>query len=64
MLRFWLRTTCGALSGYWSGMRSTTTLTLPLLASHGTEDSPLKVTVADPVYPLESPMIATARRCR
>ena len=46
---FWLSTTCGALSGAWSGMRSTTTLTLPLLASHGTADTPLKVTDAAPV---------------
>ena len=40
-LTFWFSTTCGALSGYWSGIRSTVTLTLPLLASHGTEARPL-----------------------
>src|SRR5689334_10705753 len=61
-LMFWLRTTCGELSGYWSGMRSTTTLTLPLLASQDdTDESPLNVTVAEPVYPLLSPITATAR---
>jgi hypothetical protein len=37
------------------------TLTLPLLASHGTEPSPVNVTDAAPVYPLLSPMMATAR---
>ena len=61
LLMFWLRTTWGAESGDWSGIRSTTTLTLPPLDSHGTDDNPLKVTVAAPVYPLESPRMATAR---
>src|SRR5690242_19065345 len=60
-VRVWLRTTCGALSGAWSGIRSTTTLTVPPPASHDTDDSPLNVTVAAPVYPLLSPMTATAR---
>ena len=60
-LTFWFSTTCGALSGYWSGIRSTVTLTLPLLASHGTEARPLYVTDAAPVYPLSSPMMATER---
>src|ERR1017187_7406756 len=63
VLMVWFRTTCGELSGYWSGMRSTTTLTLPLLASQGTEPSPLNVTDAEPVKPLESPMMATALFC-
>ena len=61
VLMFWLSTTCGALSGYWSGIRSTTTLTLPLLVSQGTEENPLYVTDAAPVYPLSSPMMATDR---
>src|SRR5579859_67638 len=62
-LMFWLRTTCGELSGDWSGIRSTVTFTLPLLASHDdTDDSPLKVTDAAPVYPFSSPTMATARR--
>ena len=60
-LTFWLETTCGELSGYWSGIRSTVTLTLPLLASQGTEARPLYVTDAAPVYPLASPMMATER---
>src|SRR6185437_8793768 len=60
-LTFWLETTCGELSGYWSGIRSTVTLTLPLLASQGTEARPVYVTDAAPVKPLESPMMATDR---
>ena len=63
-LTFWLYTTCGAVSGAWSGIRSTVTFTLPLFASQGTDDRPLKVTDAAPVYPLESPMMATARLAR
>ncbi len=38
------------------------TLTSPLFASQGTDDSPLNVTDAAPVYPFSSPMTATARR--
>ena len=38
------------------------TWTLPPFASQGTEDSPVKVTDAAPVYPSMSPMMATARR--
>src|SRR4051812_19711618 len=57
----WLRTTWGVLSVAWSGMRSTTTLTLPLPASQLLAETPLKVTVVLPVYPLLSPMMATAR---
>ena len=37
------------------------TFTVPLPASHGCVARPLKVTDAAPVYPFESPMIATAR---
>ncbi|MFJ1729930.1 hypothetical protein [Streptomyces sp. NPDC088254] len=37
------------------------TCALPSFAGHGTDDSPLKVTDAAPVYPLESPTTATAR---
>jgi hypothetical protein len=43
-------------------MRSTITLTLPLPASQLLAETPVKVTVALPVYPLLSPMMATARR--
>ena len=57
-----LETTCGELSGDWSGIRYTVTLTLPSFASQGTDDSPLNVTVAAPVYPFSSPTTATARR--
>src|SRR5450755_4763081 len=57
-----LVTTRGELSGDWSGIRYTVTLTLPLFASHGTDDNPLKVTLAAPVNPFSSPMTATARR--
>ena len=35
---------------------------MPAFASHDTDDSPLKVTLAAPVYPFSSPMTATARR--
>src|ERR1041385_1457173 len=42
-------------------MRSTVTCTLPLLASHGTDDSPPKVADAAPVKPFSSPTMATAR---
>ena len=57
-----LEITSGELSGDESGIRYTVTWTLPSLASHGTDDSPLKVTPAAPVYPFSSPMMATARR--
>ena len=61
VLMFWFRTTCGEPSGYWSGIRSRVTLTLPLFASQGTDPSPVNVTDAAPVNPLLSPMMATAR---
>src|SRR5277367_6081743 len=57
-----LVTTEGELSGEESGIRYTVTWTLPPFASHGTDESPLKVTDAAPVYPFSSPMTATARR--
>src|SRR5579875_3192610 len=56
-------TTDGELSGEESGMRYTVTSTFPPLASHDdTDDSPLKVTLTEPVYPFSSPSTATALR--
>ena len=49
VLMVWFTTTCGEVSGAWSGMRCTTTFTVPLPASQGTEPRPLKVTDAAPV---------------
>ncbi len=47
----WLSTRGGAVSGGESGIRATTTLTLPPLESHDTDEKPLNVTDALPVYP-------------
>src|ERR1700678_4413194 len=44
-----LVTTSGELSGDWSGIRYTVTLTFPSLASQETDDSPVNVTDAAPV---------------
>ena len=46
-----LVTTTGELSGEESGIRYTVTLTLPPFASQETDESPVKVTDAAPVYP-------------
>lgn len=57
----WLRTCCGAASGAWSGIRSTVTLTAPPPESQASDPRPVNVTVAAPVYPELSPMMATTR---
>ena len=60
MLSVSLVTADGELSGEESGIRSPVTWTLPPFASQGTDESPVKFTLAAPVYPFSSPMTATA----
>ncbi len=61
--RVWELTTMGWASGFWSGIRWTTTLAPAPLKAHGMAESPFRFSVIVPVLPALSPS-RTVAICR